>query len=500
MLTRLKISGFKNLVDVDARFGPFTCVAGPNGVGKSNLFDAILFLSALTDRTLTEAAMEVRDESQRTGDVQSIFHRVADTHAPEVRFDADMILPPTGADDLGQPVEASITLVRYVLRLGWRAEDSPHREAGPVEVLEESLSPLRLGDASQHLLFPASKDWRQSVLAGRRTSEFISTESQGPQRLVRLHQDGRSGRVFTRAAASLPRTLLSTVQAGEYPTAMLARREMQSWRKLHLESSALRRPDDFTAPTRMGADGSHLPATLYHLALRTATSANGKPDEAKVRRVYASVANRIAELIDEVREVTVDRDETKGRFTLHVQTRDETIHPARALSDGTLRFLALAVLESDRQAGGLLCFEEPENGIHPRRIPAMVRLLQEIATDTESPCDENNPLRQVIINTHSPAVVLQVPEDTLMMAELVEGLRVIQMDGIECDLRFRQLQFSSLEGTWRASKVEGQRITGRANLLAYLSPTAAERFPRPTRRRVMDREDLQLLITMPSGA
>jgi predicted ATP-binding protein involved in virulence len=56
MLTRLKVSGFKNLVDVDVRFGPFTCIAGPNGVGKSNLFDAIAFLSALAEKPLIDAA------------------------------------------------------------------------------------------------------------------------------------------------------------------------------------------------------------------------------------------------------------------------------------------------------------------------------------------------------------------------------------------------------------------------------------------------------------
>ena len=49
MLTRLKVNGFKNLVDVDVSFGPFTCVAGVNGVGKSNLFDAITFLGALAE-------------------------------------------------------------------------------------------------------------------------------------------------------------------------------------------------------------------------------------------------------------------------------------------------------------------------------------------------------------------------------------------------------------------------------------------------------------------
>ena len=61
MLTRLKINGFKNLVDVDVRFGAFTCIAGANGVGKSNLFDAIKFLSDLADRPLIDAAMSVRD-------------------------------------------------------------------------------------------------------------------------------------------------------------------------------------------------------------------------------------------------------------------------------------------------------------------------------------------------------------------------------------------------------------------------------------------------------
>jgi len=71
ILTRLKVDGFKNLVGVDVHFGPFTCVAGPNGVGKSNLFDAIRFLSALTEKPLMEAALSVRGEEERTSDLGS---------------------------------------------------------------------------------------------------------------------------------------------------------------------------------------------------------------------------------------------------------------------------------------------------------------------------------------------------------------------------------------------------------------------------------------------
>jgi predicted ATPase len=500
MLTRLKVTGFKNLVDVDVRFGPFTCIAGANGVGKSNLFDAILFLSALTERTLAEAALAVRDESQRTGDVRNIFHRFGEHNDTTMSFEAEMILSKQGLDDLGQAVGASITFVRYGLQLGWRGHEAPNPDAGPLEVLEETLVPLRLRDATDHILFPASKEWRDSVLEGRRTSKFISTDESEGQRVVRVHQDGRSGRLLKRVASALPRTMLSTVQTGEYPTALMVRREMQSWRLLQLESSALRRPDEFTAPARMGSDGAHMAATLQHLARRSTANGNGRPDETKASAVYAQVANRLSELLEDVGEVIIDRDETRERFTLQVRTRDGTVHSARDLSDGTLRFLALVVMEFDRQSGGLLCLEEPENGIHPRRIPVMLQLLQDIATDTDAPCDEGNPLRQVIVNTHSPLVFQQVLDDSVLLAELVEGVTPASDQGEHGLIRFPKLQFSCLEGTWRMEKIKSHRVTGKGNLLAYLNPSASLRENQPGRRRVMDREEVkQLLITMPSG-
>ena len=65
---------------------------------------------------------------------------------------------------------------------------------------------------------------------------------------------------------NLPRTVLSIANAAESPTVLVARREMESWQMLQLEPSALRRPDEFGAPTHLGADGRYLAATLYRLA------------------------------------------------------------------------------------------------------------------------------------------------------------------------------------------------------------------------------------------
>ena len=501
MLTRLKVSGFKNLVDVDVRFGPFTCVAGANGVGKSNLFDAIRFLSVIADRPLIEAALSVRDEGGRTADVRSLFHRVGDEYASEMSFEAEMIVPEEGVDDLGQKAFASITFLRYSITLAYRTDDSL-RSLGSLEILKEELVHINLGDATKHLLFPHKPSWRKSAIKGKRTSKFISTGHNKEGNLViELHQDGSKGRPLSRLAVNLPRTVLSVANAAESPTVLLARREMQSWRLLQLEPSSLRQPDEFTAPTRLGADGSHLAATLYNLAESKNHETDGVSESEIAEQVYSEVANRLAELIDDVREVWVDRDEKRQLLTLQVTGRDGTSHPARALSDGTLRFLALAVLVLEPEAQGLLCLEEPENGIHPERIPAILQLLQDIATNVDEPIGLHNPLRQVIINTHSPAVVMQVPDDSLLVAELKEMVRSGQ--------RFKRVCFGCLPDTWREKAPEKDNLVPKNKLLAYLNPVViGESEPdgngqeshqqskpaQPKKLRVLDRVDLQPLI------
>ena len=194
MLTRLKVSGFKNLVDVDVRLGPFTCVVGPNGVGKSNLFDAIRFLSGLAQGTLMEAAAAVRDHDSRTPDARNLFHRAGDRYVERMSFEAEMLVPRKAVDDLGQEATASITFLRYCLALRHR-ETGDTLAPGTLEIVEEELVHISQRDALRHLLFPHSvKHWRESAVQGRRTNApFISTHVEGGDRIICLHQDGGTG-------------------------------------------------------------------------------------------------------------------------------------------------------------------------------------------------------------------------------------------------------------------------------------------------------------------
>src|SRR3954468_2138341 len=294
MLTRLKVNGFKNLVEVDVAFGPFTCIAGANGVGKSNLFDAITFLSALSEKPLTEAALSVRSEGGRAGDLRSIFHRVGDQATEEMTLEAEMLIPAFGVDDLGQEAKAAITFLRYLLKLGIGSSG--------LCIRHEELMHITLGDARRHLPFPHSPAWRRSVVEGRRTSPFISTEIRDGVTYIKLHQDLGSdykggGRPRNHVADKLPRTVLSNVNAAESSTAVLARREMQSWRLLQLEPSALRSPDLFTAPRSIATNGAHLPSTLARLAKLDINPALGRvsapsdSEENQTDALYARVAN-----------------------------------------------------------------------------------------------------------------------------------------------------------------------------------------------------------------
>lgn len=117
----------------------------------------------------------------------------------------------------------------------------------------------------------------------------------------------------------------------------------------------------------------------------------------------------------------------------------------------------------------------------------MLQLLQDIAIDPNERVDETNPLRQVIVNTHSPAVVSEVPDASLLVAETKEDIK----DG----QRFNKVIFSCLSDTWRTKTPEKTHLVSKGKLLTYLNPASPPQPKTKLRtKRVVDRNDLQMLL------
>ncbi|UQU64438.1 AAA family ATPase [Couchioplanes caeruleus] len=462
MLTRLEVDGFKNLLDLKIELGAFTCIAGPNGTGKSNVFDAIQFLSLLSDMPMMDAAQQVRGvHGERIGDPRDLFWNGYESKSPRIRFAAEMIVPRQVEDDFGRIAKPTISFLRYELEIGYQAPSGAER-IGRLRLLKEALRHINIGDAPSRLRFPHSAaHFRSAVLQGRRSgTAFISTSEEQGEPVISIHQDGGSrGKPRPSAASRAPGTVVSTVTGSDDPTILATRREMQSWRRLALEPSALRTSDRYVDPRYMESDGRHLPGALYRIAT-SETSGDSQ-------RVYSRVANRLAELTGvSVGGIDVVADDVRELLTVYLRERSGLRLPARSLSEGTLRFLALCVLLEDPGAEGLFCMEEPENGIHPANLPSMVRLVEELAVDTTEAPGLDNPFRQVVINTHSPFVVQLVSPDDLLFASV--GPRRTHEGSVSPGLILKPLA-----GTWRASR-DASPYT-KADILPYLvSPPGAQ--------------------------
>jgi predicted ATPase len=464
MLTRLEVDGFKNLLGLAVDFGPFTCIAGPNASGKSNVFDAIAFLSRLADHSLLEVSDLVRTTTGRGGDPRQLFWTDGARRTEKMSLAVEMIVPPTVEDDFGRTASPTTTYLRYELELGYE-EPTGLDTLGRLVLRKEALHPLGAEEARQRLKFPHSaSNFHQWVIGSSSTERhpFIWTEAASDgethvQPMILVSQDQHRGRPSPSPATNAKATVVSTITTTEHPTILAARREMQSWRQLALEPSAMRSPSDFREKRQIATNGSHVATTLYHLATRR--DGASPPDPTKT---YDRLATRISELIP-VEEIRIDRDDKRELLTLELREKSTGFLPARALSDGTLRFIALAVIGLDTSFNGLICMEEPENGIHPARLEAMVELVRSLAVDPSDEVGDDNPFRQVIVNTHSPGFVRLVyrrAPDELLLAKQAS---VRNPDGeVTHTLRLRPIR-----GTWRCVG-DGERGVDLIELLDYL--------------------------------
>lgn len=430
MLTRLEVNGFKNLFDVAVDFGVYTCIAGPNAVGKSNLFDAIEFISLLSNTTFLDAAQNLRVAGDRVGDPRTLFWLDGSGRYENMKLAVEMIVSPNVEDDFGQPATATSTFLRYEVELAYEAPTAKiSGRFGNIRLVRESLTYIGKSEAKNHLRWVRDRAFINSLVMNSRRTDYISTDKDtAGTTIIQVHQDGGSrGQPRKSSAERTQRTVVSTTNTSDDPTILAAKREMQQWRKLALEPSAMRSPDSTSDTSVIGSNGSHLAAALTRLS---------EDDKDVLARVAAT-----ASALTDVREVEIDFDEKRDILTLQAKVGSGPFLPAQVLSEGTLRFLALSVIEADHEFGGVICMEEPENGIHPAKIASLVDLLRDLAVDVEDEIGSGNPLRQVLVNTHSPHFVAEQNPEDLLLALPMSILR----NGHEV----RTVQLIPMAGTWR---------------------------------------------------
>jgi len=116
-------------------------------------------------------------------------------------------------------------------------------------------------------------------------------------------------------------------------------------------------------------------------------------------------------------EVTPERDEIRLDFEL---SGGDSL-PARLVSAGTLRILALLTAIRAKPRAHMLCVEEPENGIYPGRMRAVLELFKEVTGrshegDAQSALEEarsykaqsvwtNQLPTQILLTSHSPVAL-----------------------------------------------------------------------------------------------
>ena len=389
MITYIKIHGFKSFHNFEMVFTPLTVVAGVNASGKSNLFDALQLLARLAEVDLKTAFSEQR------GHPSELFTQYdEDDYATEMEFIVEMLVNRKVKDNWGGEVDLKYTRLRYQLKIKRESNISGFENLYIVDERLENLKHNEDNWVKNYIPKTVLETWRPKVVTGRRAIPYINTEDINGIATIVVPQDGQQGNKKVFPAKNASQTVLSSINTIDFKHILAAKQEMLSWKFMQLNPEDLREPtrQDMGIRDTITASGKNLAAALFRI----------KQDD---EYTLTAISRDLNNLLPNLTEVNVYDDKANRQFIIKVKGDDGREFSSRVLSEGTLRLLTLCVLQYDRQHTGLLCFEEPENGIHPFRIEAMARLLKELTVDFE---DTEMPLRQVILNTHSPVLVSQL--------------------------------------------------------------------------------------------
>lgn len=228
---------------------------------------------------------------------------------------------------------------------------------------------------------------------------------------------------------------------GDSKVGRYVRNHLDRWRTYHFHDtssiSPMKKTADLNDNRFLRADGSNLPSFLYYLSQR---------HEASYGLIRRTV-QRVAPFFDDFLLQPQKLNEEKIRLEWRHKRSDEYFD-ASSLSDGTLRFIALATLflQPDVYRPSVILVDEPELGLHPYAITMLASLVKQASVRT-----------QVILATQSPLLLDHFRPEDVLVADRVSGST--HFSRLESDKLATWLQDYSLGQLWEKNEIGG-RPTG----------------------------------------
>jgi predicted ATPase len=183
------------------------------------------------------------------------------------------------------------------------------------------------------------------------------------------------------------------------------RLRLESWRLYHLHDTSSSSPMRKTARVDdnrfFRPDGSNLAAFLYYLQEKHFES------YILIERTVQRVAPFFNEF--ELKPLNLRPDDIKLEWR---HKRSDQYFDASSLSDGTLRFIALATLflQPKEHLPSIILVDEPELGLHPYAVEILASLMRQASVNA-----------QVIVSTQSSLLLDHFEPEDVLVADRVDG-------------------------------------------------------------------------------
>jgi predicted ATPase len=334
-------SGYRSLRAIRFPVGRLTVFVGANGVGKTNLYRALQLLQASAAGALS------RELASEGGMPSALWAGKRRTSQP-VRMKLWVGL---GGADRGRPQA----------ELDYGADADVAYSYG-IEI------GLPMPTAAALPLEPQVKEETLLFHKGRRPLTVL--DRRGP-RATATDEDGRKQPLGTELLAS--ETALGSIRdPGRFPDVDVVRRTMLDWRFYHDfrsdRASPLRQPCLAVTTPTLASDGADLAAVF-------ATLTHVRQDTIDLDRA-----------IDDAfpgAELVVPVPERSATFGLTLPEYPRRVFEAAELSDGTLRYLALAGALLGYRLPSFIALNEPESSLHPELLEPLARMIVRAAERTQ---------------------------------------------------------------------------------------------------------------------